>query len=182
MLRFINLVENSSLEKNVIMSYVNHLRIKYLIKYTDLTCEMGFIPMKHILINFENLSQLVGVQSPQDISKNLSRSNLNVCGEMFITLNSCPSLDVKLYWEVIYGSESRMAKLASNIIRKAKDDFKVKAQQIFAKITSVLGFQHISYHNEGNKSIGNNIGSSKNMLDIKGKHLRLQNMGLTIFK
>ena len=58
---------------------------------------------------------------------------------MFIALNSCPSFYVKLYWKVIYGNESRMAKFASNIIRKAKDGFKARAQKIFAKISSVIG-------------------------------------------
>ena len=61
-----------------------------------------------------------------------------------------------------------MAKIASNIVRKANDDFKVSAQQIFAEISSVLGFQHISYHHEENKSIEMDIELSKNMLDIKG--------------
>ena len=46
-----------------------------------------------------------------------------------------PSL--RLYWKAIYGSESRIAKFASNIIRKAKDGFKVKAQKIFAKIVII---------------------------------------------
>ena len=87
---------------------------------------------------------------------------------MFIALNSCPSFYVKLYWKAIYGNESRMAQFASNIIRKAEDGFKARAQKIFAKISSVIGFQHIAYHNEGNKSIAIDNDLSKNMLDIKG--------------
>ena len=35
--------------------------------------------------------------------------------------------------------------LALDIIKKANDDFKIKAIQIFAKISQVLGFQHITY-------------------------------------
>ena len=144
------MVENTSLERKVILSYVKHLRMEYLIKHTDLTCEKAFIPLQNILTNFENLSQMIGVQSPQEISKNLSRSDINFGAEMFIALNSCPSINVKLYWKAIYGSESRIAKFTSNIIRKAKDDFKVKAQKIFGKISTILGFQ-------------------KNMLDIEGE-------------
>ena len=87
---------------------------------------------------------------------------------MFIALNFCPSFYVKLYWKAIYGNESRMAKFASNIIRKAKDDFKVKAQKMFAKISSVIGFQHISLHHIGNRSNAMNIKLSKNIMDIKG--------------
>lgn len=91
---------------------------------------------------------------------------------MFIALNSCPSFHEKLYWKVIYGSvsrKSRMAKLASNVIRNSKDDFKVKAIKIFANISSALGFQHISYHREENKSIGLNLDLRKNTLDVKGE-------------
>ena len=86
---------------------------------------------------------------------------------MFIALNSCPTFYVKLYWKAIYGNESRIAKFASNIIRKANDGFKVKAQKIFARTSSVIGFQHISFHHEGNRSIAMNIELSKNM-DVKG--------------
>ena len=61
-----------------------------------------------------------------------------------------------------------MGRFASNIIRKSKDGFKVRAQKIFAKISAMLGFQHITYQYEGNKSIGMNIDLNKNMLNIKG--------------
>ena len=103
-----------------------------------------------------------------EINRNLSRSDINSAAEMFIALNSCPSFYVKLYWKVIYVNESRTTKFASNIIRKAEDDFKVRAQKIFAKISSVIGFQHISYRHEGNGSIAMNIELSKNTMDIKG--------------
>ena len=65
--------------------------------------------------------------------------------------------------------ELELAKFASNIIRKANNGFKARAQKIFAKISSVIGFKHISSDHEGNKST--NIELSKELLDIKGiKH------------
>ena len=162
--RFINLVEISSLESKLIQVYVKRLRIEYLIQNIDLTCESSFIPSKYISLHFEKLSQMVGdTRISYEINWNLSRSDINSAAEMFIALNSCPSFYVKLYWKVIYGNESRITKFASNILRKAKDDFKVKAQKMFAKISSVIGFKHISSDHEGNRST--------NMLDIKGiKH------------
>ena len=170
--RFINLVENSSLERRLIKGYVKRLRDEYLIKNIGLPCEItnrNFIPFNFVTLHFEKLSQMVGAtRSSYEINRNLSRSDINSAAEMFMALNSCPSFYVKLYWKVIYGNESRMAKFASNIIRKAKDGFKARAQKIFAKISSVIGFQHISYHHEGNSSIAMNIELSKNMLDIKG--------------
>ena len=47
--------------------------------------------------------------------------------------------------------------------------FNVDVKKIFAKISSMLGFQrqHISYHHEGNESSGLNM--TKNIFDMKGK-------------
>ena len=169
--RFINLVENSSLEKAVISSYVKRLRIEFLLKHIDIGCEKSFIPLQNILNNFEHLSQMVGVISFQEISRNSARRDIDFSAKMFLALNSCPSFYVKLYWKAIYGGDSRIAKFTSNIVRKAKDDFKERAQKIFAKISSVLGFQHISYHYEENKSTDMNVKLKKNILDIKGTTL-----------
>ena len=161
------MVEGSSLDRKLIQGYVKRLRIEYLMKNIDLTCEKSFIPLKIITVHFEKLSKMVGDKSSYEINRNLSRRDINSAAEMFIALNSCPSFYVKLYWMVIYGNESRIAKFSSNIIRKAKNGFKIRAQKIFAKISSVIGFQHISFHHEGNRSIAMTIELSKNM-DVKG--------------
>ena len=158
------MVDNSSLEKKEIVSFVKRLRTEYLIKHTDLACEKAFIPLQNIVNNFENLSKIIGDNNTEEKNRYMSRSNIKFGAEMFIFLNSCPSLYIKLYWNAMYGIESRMAEFASNIIRKAKDNFKVKAQKIFAKISSVLGFQHNSYHYEGNEVIGTN-----KVFDIEGE-------------
>ena len=158
------MVENSSLERKLIQGYVKRLRIEYLIKNTYLTCENSFIPLKIITFNFEKLSKTVGDKSSHEINRNLSKRNINSAAEMFVSLNSCPSFFVKLYWKAIYGIESRMAKFASNIVRNAKDGFKARAQKIFAKISSMLGFKYISYKNDGEST-------SKNILDVEGEEL-----------
>ena len=158
------MVKNSSLERRLIKDYVKRLRIEYLMKNIDLNCEKSFIPLKKIIFHFEKLSKMVGDKSSHEIDRNLSRSDINSAAEMFIALNSCPSFYVKLYWKAIYGNESRMAKFASNILRKAKDGFKTRAQKIFAKISSMLGFKHISYNHDGEST-------SKNILDIEGEEL-----------
>ena len=163
------MVENSSLERRLIKDYIQRLRIEYLIKNVDLNCKQSFIPLNFISLHFEKLLQMVGeTKSSYEINGNLSKNDINSAAEMFLALNICPSFYVKLYWKAIYGNESRMAKFASNIIRKAKDGFKVRAKKIFAKISSVIGFQHISYQHKGNTSIAMNNYLRKNMLDIKG--------------
>ena len=62
---------------------------------------------------------------------------------------SCPSIHERLYWKVMYGPKSRIIMLASNIIKKTNNDFKVKAIQIFSQISHVFGFQHILYQFKG---------------------------------
>ena len=56
---------------------------------------------------------------------------------------------------------------ASNIVKKAKEDFKEKAQDIFAKISSVLGLQH--FHYEGNTIVEGNYQLTKNTTEVKGR-------------
>ena len=165
--RFINLVKNSNLEKRLMKGYVKRLRNKYLLKNIHLTCEKNFIPLNFISSHFDKLSQKVGDGNFNEINRNLSKYDINFGAEMFMALNSCPTFYIKLYWRAIYGNESRIAKFASNIIRKANDGFKVKAQKIFARISSVIGFQHISFHHEGSSSNILNIELTKNM-DVKG--------------
>ena len=168
--RFINLV-NSNSEKRLIQGYVKRLRNKYLLKNIHLTCEGKFIRQDFISFHYDELSKMFGDFNDtnfDEVSKTLSKDDINFGAEMFMALNSCPTFYVKLYWKAIYGNESRMARFASNIIRKAKDGFKVSAQKIFSKISSVIGFKYISYHHEGNRSIAMNIDLSKNMLDVEG--------------
>ena len=128
------------------------LRLEYLKENMELKCDKAFIPLGNILINYENLSHMVGVFKSSEQNRNLSKKDINASAEMFMYLNSCPSFYVKLYWKTIYGPKLRMAMLATNIAKKAKKDFKLKATQIFAKISEVLGFKHISYHYKGNES------------------------------
>ena len=167
------MVINSSLERGLIKGYVKRLRIEYLMKNNDLNCEGSFIPLKIIFFHFEKLSKMVGDKSSHEIDSNLSKSDINSAAEMFISLNSCPTFYVKLYSKLIYGNESKMIKFASNIIRKANDGFKARAQKIFAKISSMFGFKHITY-NHGGESTG------KIILDIEGTELSIYYLLFTI--
>ena len=170
------MVENSSLERKLIQGYVKRLRNKYLLKNIHLTCEEKFIPFDFISSHFDKLSQMVGDFNDtnlDEISKNLSKDDINFGGEMFMALNSCPTFYVKLYWKAIYENESRMAEIASNIVRKANDDFKVSAQKIFAEISSVLGFQHLSsrHNHDRNNSLEKDIQNVINHRPIQWRRL-----------
>ena len=115
------------------------------------------------------MSPLVGNEVSEDMRYNISKSKVDEAAKMFFALNACPSFHEILYLKAIYGPNSRISMLASNILKKAEGDFKVKALKIFEKIISVLGFHHISYHHGENKSIERNIKITRNILDVKGK-------------
>ena len=168
--RFANGVINSGLDKKVIWSHIKTLRFEYL-KENSLECQSKttLISGNYISSNLEKLSQLVGINISEKIHKNFSKSDISENAIYFLALNSCPSFFEKLYWKAIYGPEEKMATLTSNIISKAKGDFKKVALIIFAKVFSLLGFQHLSFHHKGNQSVGRNMELSKNILGIKGK-------------
>ena len=188
--RFVNTVLHSKLDKQIIWNHLKKMRSDYLVNNAGGTCK-NFIPEQNIINNLEKLSQILEVKHDDDdgpqfsenengingarsfypvfpVYKNFSKTDIDDCAKMFIFLNSCPSFHIRLYREVINGPESRMALLSSNIIKKSKDDFKIKAKKIFAMMSSMLGFQHISYHYDRNESEGN-IEITRNILDIKSE-------------
>ena len=108
---------------------------------------------------------MIRVNSSDQINSNLAEKDINLAAEMFFGLNSCPSIYEKLYWKAIYGTNSNVetAILASNIIKMSTNDFKKGSLKIFAKISKVLGFQHILFHD---KEL-NNSGSKNTLMMIK---------------
>ena len=168
-LRFVNSVRSSNVENKVIWSHIPSLRNKYL-KNSISQCIDGFIFDEYISNNFEKISPLVGNQGSEDIKYNISKSEVNEAAKMFFALNSCPSFFEKLYWKAIYGPNSRILLLASNILKTVEGNFKVKALKIFAKMTSVLGLQHISYTNLEEETDEKNTTFTKNIVDVKGRY------------
>ena len=162
------------MDRKVIWSHIKTLRFEFLRSNSLLPCSSNthLIPDNHISSNVEKFSKIVKIGvSENKINKKFSKSDITESAKLFLALNSCPSVFVKLYWKAIYGPKETMAMLTSNIINKAKGDFKEVARQIFAKVSSVLGFQYISYHREGN--FGRNITLIKNILEIKGKRQKI---------
>ena len=134
-----NSIITSNVENEVIWSLISSLRNRYLKKNGNPKCEKGFISNEDISNNFGKMSHLVGNVGPEDMKYNISKSELNKAAIMFFALNSCPSFLEKLYWKAIYGPDSSISMKASNVLKKAKGDFRVKSLKIFEKIISVLG-------------------------------------------
>ena len=165
--RFVNSIISSNVEQRVIWSHISSLRYKYLKNNISPKCSNGFIFIKDILNNFEKMPPTVRIEDLEDMKHNFSKSEVNEAAKMFFALNSCPSSYEKLYSKVIYGHKSEISMLASNILKRTKENFKVKALKIFEKIISVLGFQHISYPH-GQKNQERNIKLARNNLDATG--------------
>ena len=112
----------------------------------------------------ENISHKVNFE--------FSKSTTNSFYEMFLALTEPPSYFERLYSKTIYGPQSRLLLLASNIVNKSPTKFKLKAERIFTKITSIVLKK---YHNE----------SLRNRTDIsfvKGKLNPLKNPFNLFFK
>ena len=143
--------------------HVKTIRFDYIKKIINLVCDNNDLDQT-VINNFEKFSDIIGFENSHQIYKNLTKSDLSEAAEMFLALSSCPSFHEKLYWKAIFGNgtKSRIVMLTSNVMRKAKDDFKMKATKIFARISSVIGLKHISFHHEG-------IQLKTNISDIKGE-------------
>ena len=172
--RLVNTIAGSKLDEEIMWGHIKTVRLKYLITNMELACEDGFIPEENIIINLESLSEIIKINNSQEIIRNLSKSEIQLGAEMFMSLNSCPSFFIRLYWKAIYGPKSRIAMLASNIMMKGEYDFKIRAMKIFAKISSELGFKHMSYNHNEYKNFDKDIILTKNVDDIEGEqHLHM---------
>ena len=108
---------------------------------------------------------MVDVENYKEFNEALpTMDSINTGTKMFFTLNSCPSRLITLYWKAIYGEKSTLVLVASNILKKSKDDFKKDALKIFAKIIQLFGFQNIFLHDDGK-----NIEIRENIYNVKGR-------------
>ena len=100
--------------------------------------------------NVEKLSILVGMKNISDeVNVKVTKTSTKSLYEMFLTLYEPPSYYERLYSKTIYGPQSRLIMLALNIVKKSPNEFKLKAKQIFSKITSIISKK---YHTESFKN------------------------------
>ena len=141
--RFVNMVEESNLTE--VWRNINYLRFKRFKRAPDAKQE------KCISCDVENFSNLLRMRSISDErNEELSKSKTKLFGEMFLTLTEPPSYFERLYNKTIYdGPQSRLIMLASNIVNKSPENFKLKAKKIFSKIASIISDK---YHDEKSKN------------------------------
>ena len=163
--RFVNTL--ALLDQDKVWKSLKKDRAEFLRNNVEKDC-YGFISKAEIESNqrkIEQNFQLFNISDVRNIS--LSKKQIEVGGEMFIMLNTCPDFYKKIYHKAFYGPQSRLGPLSLNIFKKAEPNFKANAKQIFAKVTSVLGFKYI----QQTKNAKGNVEFTKSIPSVEGIHI-----------
>ena len=137
------MVDKSNFTEVEIWRHINYLRFKRFKKTPYAHHE------KRLSCDVEKLSHLLGMRNiSEKVNEELSKSTTKLLDKMFLTLTEPPSYFERLYHKTIYGPQSRLIMLASNIVNKSPENFKLKAKKIYSKIASII-FK--KYHNESFK-------------------------------
>ena len=136
-----------------------------------------FLSGNYIKENIRRLSDYLNISDSvehehEQIDKNLSKEAINSLGEMFISLNSCMDPRILIFLRrTIYGHQQKIPKIFLNFIKTAPKYFRTKGKKIFAKVVSMLKFQHIELE-DGNHGDGvDDLVFTKNIVGVKGKNL-----------
>ena len=114
--------------------------------------------------NVEKLSHLLGIKNISDeANEEFSNTSKKSLYEMFMVLNKFPSYFEILYGKTIYGPQSRLIMLASNILNKSPYNFKMKAKLIYKKITSII---FMKYHRNESFESGTDILTGKGKINL----------------
>ena len=156
------MVEESNLTE--IRRNINYLRFKRFKRAPDAKQE------KCISCDVENFSNLLGMRGISDeVNKELSKSKTKLFGEMFLTLTEPPSFFERLYNKTIYGPQSRLIMLASNIVNKSPENFKLNAKKIYSKIASTISEK---YHDEKSKNRDKQVLHPVHIMNTNGEFSR----------
>ena len=152
--RFVNIVTKK--DKNFIKEKIGKVRHEFLNGYKLKDCSLNtFIDDDDMNLNLDKLSKELNVSNQEfelnqysdliEKTKNLSIDEINFAGEMFTSLNVCPTKFARIYTKIIMnGTASKIIKLSNNLVKKSPSDFKPKATKIFSKILSVFNIQYIN--------------------------------------
>ena len=127
------MVEKNSLTEVEIWRHIKDLRFKRIKWALDAHQE------ECISCNIDKLSHLLRIRNISDkVNQELPKSKMKSLDEMFLTLTEPTSFFERLYHKTIYGPQSRLIMLASNIVNKSPENFKLKAKKIYTKIAAIF--------------------------------------------
>ena len=134
------MVEKSNFTENEIWKNINYTRFEQKKRFPDALWYESFFR------NIEQLSQFLGMKNISDeVNGEFSKPTIKSLDEMFFSLFEVSSYYEQLYSRTVYGPQSRLIMLASNIVKESPENFKLKAKKIYSKIASII-FK--KYHNE----------------------------------
>ena len=156
MYRFVNIVKNSNLTDDDIWKNINYTRY-----------EPDDASQACMSSNVEKLSHFLGNKNiSYEVNENFLKNAENSLDQMYFAVIECPAEFVRLYKRAIYGPQSRMIMLALNIVKKSRNNFKLKAKNIFEKINSTI-FE--TYYNQSVKN-------REDILTLQGEINEVQNI------
>ena len=103
----------------------------------------NFFPPHQMKINFDKLTTLTTANISY-VTQNISRENLNVAGEMFVFLNSCPSPFVSFYHHIFHkrsNTEMLLALTQAKKIPIVPSSLEI-ADSLYKKLESIFGFDN----------------------------------------
>ena len=120
-------------------------------------------PKDQIASNFDSIESLADAKVSYEI-KNISRETLDLAGEMFVFLNSCPSPLVSFYDHILKKSSTEML-IALTQLKNMKIAVSPTSQEIannlYKELESLLGF--------GNNKPGRVMEWKKQVKSVEGK-------------
>ena len=103
----------------------------------------NFFPPHQIKSNFDELTTFIAANISYE-TQNISRENLDVAGEMFVFLNSCPSPFVSFYHHIFHkGSNTEMLLALTQAKKRPIVPSSLKiADSLYKKLESIFGFDN----------------------------------------
>ena len=115
----------------------------------DTICFKSLIKDEDIQTNIEKVENMLGINSSNITSTNISDYQLEMAASMYIFLNSCPNKWILFFHDLFESNSLKTIALTCRIIlktSKAKTD-QIIAEKIWNKLTDIFNFHH--YRNIG---------------------------------
>ena len=147
---------------------VKDVRIEDYDKNSKDKCEMkregdNFFPLDEIRSNFDSMASFTDANVSNEI-QNIPRKTLDLAGELFVFLNSCPSPLVSFYDHILKKSSTEML-IALTQLKNMKIAVSPTSQEIannlYKELESLLGF--------GNNKPGRVMEWKKQVKSVEGK-------------
>ena len=147
---------------------VKDVRIEDYEKNSNDKCEKkregdNFFPLDEIRSNFDSMASFTDANVSNEI-QNIPRKTLDLAGEMFVFLNSCPSPLVSFYDHILKKSSTEML-IALTQLKNMKIAVSPTSQEIannlYKELESLLGF--------GNNKPGRVMEWKKQVKSVEGK-------------